>query len=199
MSKLRQDVPMATGDLASEPERDLVPFVIFTQLKAGGPYVYAGWLDAADDEMALCFAREHYGQDQKCTAIWAAPREFVAGMRINAQASTEEVPRRPYQIFIQKEAGDQHVSDCIVEATCAQKALDDARAQGPGAPTMHNLWAVPCTAIIATDEDDLIWRHTDQSYRLARGYSRAVREKWEKIRSDRDLTEYEKDDLQATF
>jgi hypothetical protein len=45
----------------------------------------------------------------------------------------------------------------------------------------------------------VIWRTTDQSYRLARGYSKDVREKWKQFRGDDDLTEYEKDDLKEAF
>ena len=40
---------------------------------------------------------------------------------------------------------------------------------------------------------------TDQTYRLARGYAKAVREKWETLRTQRDLETYEKDDLKETF
>ena len=58
---------------------------------------------------------------------------------------------------------------------------------------------MPCDAIAATDAGDVIWRYTDQSYRLARGYSKDVRKKWEKIRAERDLETYEKDDLEETF
>ena len=45
----------------------------------------------------------------------------------------------------------------------------------------------------------MIWRHTSQDYRMARGYSAAVREKWQTIRAERDLREYEKDDLREMF
>jgi 1,2-phenylacetyl-CoA epoxidase PaaB subunit len=199
MSKIRQNVPERTDDLETPAERDLTPWVIFTQLRADGPFVYAGWLDAADVEMALLFAREHYGQDQKCTAIWAAPQALVGGLRINAVAAAEEVPSRHYQIFTQANAGDQHLSSITIEATCAADAITAAVAKIPGAADMHNLWAIPCEAIAATDDSDLIWRHTDQSYRLARGYSREVRTKWEKVREEQALREYEKEELTEMF
>jgi len=64
---------------------------------------------------------------------------------------------------------------------------------------MHNLWAIPSEAIAATDDTDLIWRHTDQSYRLARGYSRDVRTKWERVREEQALREYEKEELTEMF
>ena len=54
-------------------------------------------------------------------------------------------------------------------------------------------------AIASTDADDLIWRYTDQTYRLARGYGKEVRDKWEKLREEKALEEYERDDLKETF
>ena len=68
MSNIRDNIPTPAGDLAFPAEGDLAPYVIFTQLKEGGPHIYAGWLDAADDAMALQFAKEHYGQDQVCVS-----------------------------------------------------------------------------------------------------------------------------------
>ena len=53
--------------------------------------------------------------------------------------------------------------------------------------------------IAATEENDLIWRYTDQSYRLARGYVKDVREKWEAIRERAAYDEYEKETLKETF
>ena len=45
----------------------------------------------------------------------------------------------------------------------------------------------------------MIWRYTSQDYRMARGYASDVRAKWEKIRAERDIKEYEKDDLKEMF
>lgn len=200
MSKIRQDVPRTDSGLSAREEPDLRGYVILTQLKKGGPFVYAGWLDAPDDEMAMILAKEHYGQDQKCEAIWAAPREFIGGLRENMDAAEEPVDEsRPYQIFVQPNAGDQHESSVEVTATSASAGLDQARRTIDGAMDMHNLWAIPKSEIIATKPGELIWRHTDQTYRLARGYSKDVREKWQKIRAERDIKAYERDDLQDTF
>ncbi len=200
MSKLRQQVQSSDNDLAFEAEGDFAAFVIFTQLKANGPFIYAGWLEAPDSRMAITFAKEHYGQDQKCVHLWAAPRQFVAGMRENAQGASEEVEDpRNYQIFTQAEAGDQHSSSIIVEARSAADALRLARQQVPDAETMHNMWAIPCNEVITTDDDDLIWRYTDQSYRMARGYSKDVRDKWEQVRAVRDVDEYQKEDIKEMF
>lgn len=202
MSKLREqlDTSINERDLTTPPEGDLTGYVVFTQLKTDGPFIYAGWLDAPDDRMALILAKEHYGQDQKCTAIWAAPRHFVGGLRENIDAAQEAVAEpREYQIFTQKESGDQYCSSITVTANSAAQAIEAAKQQIPDADALHHFWAIPTAELLHTGPDELIWRNTDQTYRLARGYSKAVREKWEQVRKDRDIEEYEKDDLKETF
>ncbi|MHC4446723.1 MAG: hypothetical protein ACYSXF_02810 [Planctomycetota bacterium] len=198
MSKLREQVDPINGDIQSPPEGDLKPYVIFTQLAPNGPHIYAGWLDAADDAMALQFAREHYGQDQECVNIWAIPRSTIAATEPEYPASTQEGPSRTFQIFVQQQRGGQHVSAGTVDATSAEQALRAAVAQA-AEQRPHSVWVVPRPHIASTDESDIIWRLTDQTYRLARGYAGEVRTKWEKIRAERDLEQYERDDLKDAF
>lgn len=195
MSKLRDNVDLTDGELESPLEGDLKPYVIFTQLKPQGPHIYAGWVDAADDAMAIQFSREHYGQDQECVSIWAIPRSAIAGTETEYPPSSDAGASRPFEVFLQKRSGDQHRHAGTVEADNSQAALDAARQEHSG----HSLWVVPRDEIIATREGDVIWRYTSQDYRMARGYSAHVREKWEKIRAERDIDEYEKDDLKEMF
>ena len=61
------------------------------------------------------------------------------------------------------------------------------------------MWVASRSNLLSTDDHDLIWRHTDQSYRLARGYGREVRAKWIAFRDEKKLAEYEKDDLAEAF
>jgi 1,2-phenylacetyl-CoA epoxidase PaaB subunit len=199
MSNPRDNVPVPSGDLPFSPEGDLTPYVIFTQLKEGGPHIYAGWLDAADDAMALQFAKEHYGQDQECVNILAIPRDAIAGTEAEHPTSSEEGPKRTFRVFTQKAAGDQHFSAIAVEAKNSEEALTAARSKLDNADALHSIWVVPQDRIAVTAEGDLIWRYTDQNYRFARGYSKGVRAKWEKIRAADPLAEYEKDDLKETF
>jgi phenylacetate-CoA oxygenase PaaH subunit len=129
VSKVRDQFEMRTGELGSSSEGDLKPYEVFIQLERGKPHVYAGSVDAADDQMALQFAREHYGRDQPCVQVWVVPRE----------------------------------------------------------------------AIVKTDyEKDVVFRLSDQSYRLAHGYQ-GVRQKWERFRKGRDIDEYQKEDLKEAF
>ncbi|MEM7227415.1 MAG: hypothetical protein AAF432_01225 [Planctomycetota bacterium] len=199
MSKTRQNLPHYTDDIPFEPLGDGNPYVIFTQLKDGAAYRLAGYLDATDHEMAIVLAKEHYGQDQPCTSIWAIPRTVVAGNSDEFPTSSDAGTMRAWQVFTQAVAGDQPVSSMTVEATCSADAVDAATSQIDGAEQLHRIWVVPADAIIATEPGEMIWRYTDQLYRMARGYSKSVREKWDAIRADRDITEYEKDDLKETF
>ncbi len=199
LSKIRDNVQPTAGDLSTPPEGDLAPWVIFTQLKRGGPYIYAGWLDAVDAAMALQFAREHYGQDQECVSIRAIPRGAITGTEPEyaPRDSAGGVTRRSWTVFVQKRSGDPYVSIGTVEAAGAAAALEAARSFARGGPS--SIWVAPKEAIAETAEDEVIWRLTDRTYRLARGYSALVRDKWHQVRSDRDLREYEKDDLKESF
>jgi ring-1,2-phenylacetyl-CoA epoxidase subunit PaaB len=200
MSKVRQNVPAPrTDDVAAQPTGDLRPYVIFTQLKPGGPHIYAGWLDAPDDDMAIVFAKEHYGRDQECVGIHAIRREHIAGTEAEYPASTDAGALRSFEVFTQKKPGDLHLSAGRVEANSPRAAIELARGTLRQAKSAHSIWVVDVERIIATAPGETIWRTTDQTYRLARGYSKTVREKWTTIRAEQDLAEYEKDDLKEAF
>ncbi len=199
MSKLREEVEPVCGELETPPEGDLAGYVIFTQLKAGQPFLYAGYLDAADDDMALIFAREHYGQDQECIAIWAIPVEMVSGTDSVHPASHDVGGVQTYQIFVQPRRGAGHISAETVQARSPAEAIEKAKEIHHDPRKYYTLWVVPQRLIASTSKGDLIWRFSDQSYRLARGYSKEVREKWTKFRDESALREYERDDLKESF
>lgn len=130
LSNIRNRVPETTGALSAPEEGDFSAYEVFIQLRRGDRHLHAGSVDAPDDEIALQFAREHYGQDQECV----------------------------------------------------------------------NMWVVPRSAIIATNyQTDLIWRYTDQGYRLARGYAAEVRRKWAQFRESKDIDKYQAEDLKESF
>ncbi|MHC4414121.1 MAG: hypothetical protein ACYS0G_02425 [Planctomycetota bacterium] len=199
MSKLRDNVTIVEGELQTPAEGDLKPYVIFTQLTDGGPHVYAGWLDAKDDQMALQYAREHYGQDRKCVNIWAIPKSAIAGTEPEYPVAGGNGPAQSFEVFTQRRSGDPHISAGSVERSNSEAALQAAQREDPSDPPPHSIWVVPREEIAATGKGDLIWRLTDQSYRLAHGYAADVRDKWEQIRARKDVEEYEKDDLKETF
>ena len=199
MSKLREQVELATGELETPPEEDLKGYVVFPQLKAGQPHLYAGYLDAADDDMALIFAREHYGQDQECVGLWVVPVESISGTDAAHPASHDVGAVEMYQVFIQSRRGAGHVSAEAVQARSPAEAIAGAQRIHSESSKYFTLWVAPQHLIAATRPGDLIWRFSDQTYRLARGYSKEVREKWTRFRDESDLKEYEKDDLKEAF
>lgn len=77
LSRIRANLPETTADLAPIPEGDLKPYEVFIQIERGKPHTHAGSVDAADDAMALLFAREHYGRDQECVQVWVVPRSAM--------------------------------------------------------------------------------------------------------------------------
>ena len=197
MSKLRDHITIIEGDLDAPIEGDLAPFVIFTQLVTGRPYIYAGWVDAIDEAMAIQFGREHYGQDQKCVGLWAIPKPAIT-VGGSEEAGGAAVTG-PYEVFLRADSGEPHRSAGCVEAESGQEALEVARRDIAGAAEALSIWVAPSERIVATGPDDVIWRLTDQSYRMARGYASQVKAKWEEIRARKDIEEYEKDDLKEMF
>jgi phenylacetate-CoA oxygenase PaaH subunit len=109
-----------------------------------------------------------------------------------------ESDARPYEVFVQLQRGKPHIHAGTVDAVDAAMALQFAREHyGRDQPCVH-LWVVPRDAMLGTDYDnDIIWRSTDQSYRLARGYQ--VHNKWLQFRGKKDLEKYEKEDLKEAF
>ena len=126
------------------------------------------------------------------------PRSAISGTEAQYRPSSTEGPVRDFEVFLQPSAGDPLVWVGTVEAASSEAALRAAQQQY-GSDGANCIWVVPSDRIAATNKGDLIWRYTSQDYRMARGYSAQVRQKWEKIRAERDLKEYEKDDLQETF
>jgi 1,2-phenylacetyl-CoA epoxidase PaaB subunit len=197
MSKIRERFTTPpTTPLEVEATGDLKPYVIFTQLKEKGPYIYAGWLEAVDDAMAMDFAKEHYGQDQECVNVMTIRRTDITSS--DGLYESAEKASGKFAVFTQKKAGDLWLGAGEIDGAKPQAAIDAARKTIKQAANAHAIWVVPTKEVIST-HGDLIWRHTDQSYRLARGYGRDVRAKWIAFRDEKQLAEYERDDLQEAF
>lgn len=94
MSRLRDQLQLPkNGELTTPPTGDARPYEVFIQLQRGKPHVHAGTLDAVDDEMALQFAREHYGQDQACVHVWVVPRAALIGTDYDKDVITRYTDR----------------------------------------------------------------------------------------------------------
>ena len=191
MTSPRINPPKQTGDL-SFPEVDSFPiWEVFTQKRPTKEHVHAGSLSAPDASLAQQFAREHYGQDQVCVSLWVGTRsDFLA---VDGGSDT-------YELFVQWESGDRHIHIGTVEASNGQDAKSKCESQFLDDKPFFSVWSIGVSVLTVIDEkDSLIWRTTDQTYRLASGYSRVVRKKWDAIREAAAVDAYQEEDLKDTF
>ncbi len=77
LSRIRANIPDYAADSVVPAEPEMRRYEVFTQQERGKSHVHAGSLDAPDDELAMLFAREHYGRDQDCVQVWVVPREAI--------------------------------------------------------------------------------------------------------------------------
>ena len=187
----RINPPKQTGDLFF-PEVDSFPiWEVFTQKRPTKEHVHAGSLSAPDASLAQQFAREHYGQDQVCVSLWVGIRsDFLA---VDGGPDT-------YELFVQWESGDRHIHIGTVEASNGQDANSKCESQFLDDKPFFSVWSIGVSDLTVIDEkDNLIWRTTDQTYRLASGYSKVVRKKWDAIREAAAVDAYQEEDLKDTF
>jgi ring-1,2-phenylacetyl-CoA epoxidase subunit PaaB len=128
VSRLRDRLKLpGPGELETPAEADAKPFEVFVQLRSGQPHIHAGTVDAVDAEIALQYAREHYGQDQACIHIWVAPREAIYGTDYDTDIITRLTDRsyryaRGYQVrrrweqFRTREAVTEYEKEDLKEA-----------------------------------------------------------------------------------
>lgn len=183
--------PFKADELETE-EVDAFPvWEVFTQKKESDAHTHAGSLSAPNALMAANFAREHYGQDQVCCSMWLGLRDDF---------KSKEAGDDTYELFVQWNAGDRHVHVGQVKAASGEEAKGMCQKEFIGDKDFYTIWTLPHNAMRSIDgEEDMIWRSTDQSYRLAKGYSKIVRKKWDAIRASKDVDEYQKEDLKDTF
>jgi len=187
----RHNPPPQSGELTTE-EVDAFPvWEVFTQKKESDAHVHSGSLSAPDSSFAQQFGREHYGQDQVCVNMWIGLREDF-----KSTDGKEEV----YKIFIQWESGDRHIHVGDVNAPNGKVAKELGVAEFAQEKKHFAIWSIPHSKLTIIDsKSDMIWRTTNQAYRLARGYSKIVRQKWEAIRESQEVDEYQKGDHKETF
>jgi ring-1,2-phenylacetyl-CoA epoxidase subunit PaaB len=192
LSKARSNLPNATGDLSTDEVAAFPNWTVFTQKKEGAIHLHAGSLGAPNADFAQMFAREHYGQDQPCSSLWIGPREIFT-----ANDGVQET----YEVFVQWVAGGRHEHVGVVEAENGADAKTKCVGQFIGDKEYHTIWSAPNSILTKIDSaTDMIWRETtDQNYRLAKGYSRVVRQKWDAIRAGAAVDKYQEEDLKDTF
>lgn len=205
MSKIRQRDFNFADELPPHTDGETRSYVVYTARKDGAPHRYAGYLNAPDIALASEYACEHYGQDEACTGIWVHLADDLtetpcAEDTIDPAAGCdgEESDADPeWVVFTQKRRGDIHIETGRLHAADSATALSRAVARhGAGVVLVR---VVPMRCIESTEPGQLIWRTHDQSYRLARGYSKSVRAKWAAVRKNEDIEEYRKDDIENHF
>ena len=205
MSKLRQRDFSFDSELAPSMDGALNSYIVYTCKKEGGAHRYAGYLNAPDIQLALEYACEHYGQDEVCVNIWVHPANVLRETPCAEDAIDNtlgcdgpDIENDPaWAIFTQRKRGDIHVEAGLLNAPDADTALQRAIARH--GKNVVQVRVVPFDQIKSTTPNQLIWRTHDQTYRLARGYSKSVRMKWAAIRNAEDINEYVKDDIQSHF
>tara|TARA_Y100000591_G_C21569588_1_gene562735 strand:+ start:122 stop:739 length:618 start_codon:yes stop_codon:yes gene_type:complete len=205
MSKIRQRNFTFADELPPHADGVVRSYVVYTARKDDAPHRYAGYLNAPDIALAVSLACEHYGQDEACTGIWVHDVQEItetpcAMEKMNPQdtSDTTDCESDPaWVVFGQKRRGDIHVELASLRAADSQSALSRAVARHGGG--MVQIRVVPHASIHATEPGQLIWRTHDQTYRMARGYSKSVRMKWEAVRKAEDIDEYRKDDIKDHF
>ena len=205
MSKIRQRDFTFAEELPPPADGTVHSYVVYTAKKDGAAHRYAGYLNAPDADLALEFACEHYGQDEVCTGIWIHLADDIhetpcADEKVDPTSGNdaEDVETDPiWIVFTQKFRGGIHVEVGPVHAPDAEIALSKAVARhGEDAVQVR---VVARDRIDATEPGQLIWRTHDQTYRLARGYSKSVRAKWDAVRKREDVDEYTKEDIENHF
>ena len=191
MSQARKNVAQRTGELAF-PEVDNFPtWEVFTQKNMGDAHIHAGSLSAPDVSLAQQFAREHYGQDQECCSIWVGLRSTILA---------DDGGDDSYEVFVQWSAGDRYVHVGSVDASSGQDAKIKCAEEIVGDKSTFAIWTCPFSQLSRIDgSTDMIWRTTDQQYRLAKGYSKIVRKKWDALRAKKAVDKYQEEDLKETF
>ena len=205
MSKIRQRDFDFADELPPHADGVVRSFVVYTARKDDVPYRYAGYLNAPDIDLAVSLACEHYGQDEVCSGIWVHDvqeiTETACAMEKMQPQTGDDTPDSDddpeWVVFGQKRRGDIHVELAALRASNADAALARAVARHGGG--MVQVRVVPRSAIHATAPGQLIWRTHDQTYRMARGYTKLVRTKWEAVRKAEDIDEYRKDDIKDHF
>lgn len=122
----------------------------------------------------------------------------------NVETGELKTPPEPdykaYEVFIQLTRGQPHVHAGTVDAVDDKMALEFARKHYGRDQECVHMWVVSRDAMLGTHyENDIIWPLTNQDYRLARGYAKDVRQKWEAVRARAEVDEYQKEDIREMF
>lgn len=202
MSKIRQQIFEHEGDLPPGiPDTD--HWIVYTQKKTDGPFTWAGSLNAPDAKLAVQFAGEHYGLDEACTAILTHHAQYVndgpCGFEPLEKGDDTGDDGQSWCVFGLPRRGGNLVLIGEINANESSVAINRATSVYANGKFVQ-FRVVPKDKIIISDGNGgLIWRLHDMNYKLARGYSKGVREKWVRIRDEATYEDYRKEDIHKHF
>jgi 1,2-phenylacetyl-CoA epoxidase PaaB subunit len=202
MSKIREKLLSFADDLPP-PTPDTRHWVIYTKKRPDAEYKWAGLVDAPDADLALQYAREHYGLDEVCIGILAHDKsdavdgEYAIGTLKPGDASGDDGIQ--WAVFTLDRRGGNHQSAGTIVAPDAETAIQRARTTHASGG-ICSLRVVPSAKVHETTAEELpIWRSHDMTYKLARGYSKDVRAKWTNFRDEKTYEQYRKGDIADHF
>jgi 1,2-phenylacetyl-CoA epoxidase PaaB subunit len=193
---------VSEGELPA-PTPDATQWVVYTQKREGAAFKWAGTIEAVDTELALQYSREHYGLDEACVGLIAYRRadsvdgEYSVGPLTPSQA--EGADGDEWLVFTLAKRGGNHQTAGTVMAPDATTAIDRATAAFANGKVCNIRVVLASRVHKTTEEEMVIWRTHDMTYKLAKGYSKQVRSKWTQIRDNPAYEQYKKDDIESHF
>lgn len=202
MSKVRERTLSAEGELPA-PTPDAKQWVVYTQKRKGAPSKWAGTVEAVDAELALQYSREHYGLDEACVSLIIYERgdsvdgEYSIGPLAPTKADGADGDE--WLVFTLAKRGGNHQTAGTVKAPDAATAIDRATADFADGKVCNIRVVLASRVHKTTEEEMVIWRTHDMTYKLAKGYSKQVRSKWTRIRDNPAYEQYQKEDIETHF
>ena len=197
------ETPLTFDHDLPEPTPDVKHWVVYTSKRTDAPHKWAGYVDAPDHDLALQYAREHYGLDEACVGIICHEHEDATdgpyGLEPLSSGTAAGDDGEPWTVFTLRRRGANHETAGVVNAPDAETAIARATARFADG-RIHNIRVVPASRVHETTEDELIiWRTHDMNYKLAKGYSKEVRAKWSRFRDEQTYEQYRKEDIAKHF
>jgi len=92
----RLDLQNAAGQPVAQDE-NWPTWEVFHQKKRGEHHIHVGIVHAADEQLALLFAKEQYGRRLKCANIWVIKSSNVFSLGYDDEDMFETTPDKIYR------------------------------------------------------------------------------------------------------
>jgi ring-1,2-phenylacetyl-CoA epoxidase subunit PaaB len=92
----RLDLQNAAGQPVAQDE-NWPTWEVFHQKKRGEHHIHVGIVHAADEQLALLFAKEQYGRRLKCANIWVVKSSNVFSLGYDDEDMFETTPDKIYR------------------------------------------------------------------------------------------------------